>query len=142
MNKIILVFCAVLLVSTAINANGIQLTIAYEDKEQPPYYMGNTHEILDEKPGAAVEMVMMLSHIIEGVEIKLVRFPWKRCLYSLKGNTVDGIFNASYKKKRLEFGWYPTINRMHDGPVDTSRRITKISYSFYTLKNTQAEWDG
>lgn len=118
------------------------LTFAYENKSQPPYYLGDTNQQDRIKPGVAVEMLQILSQRIEGLEVKFVRMPWKRALYSLKTNRVDGIFNASYKKERLVFGWYPTQNFKHDGPIDTSRRITTISYSLYQHKESNIEWKG
>jgi len=125
-----------------LNASAVQMTISYEDKEQPPYYMGNTNIVLADKPGVAVEMIQSLGKMIDGLEIILKRTPWKRCTSELGSNKVDGIFNASYKKKRLKLGWYPTINGELNGPVDTSRRITKISYSFYALAGSEFGWDG
>jgi len=131
-----------LLISVASSVNAITLTFAYEDKAQPPYYMGNTNQLGQIKPGVAVEMLQLLTQGIDDLQIKFVRMPWKRALYSLKNNRVDGVFNASYKKERLAFGWYPTTNLKHDGPIDTSRRITNISYSLYKLKTSSVNWQG
>ena len=131
-----------LLFTINLTANAVELTVAYEDKEQPPYYMGNTLLVPDDKPGISVEIILMLEDMIDGLEVKLERCPWKRCLHSLKYNKANGVFNASYKKPRLELGWYPTTNGMLDGPVDESKRITLISYSFYTLKDSEVKWDG
>jgi len=139
--KLIVVISTFLLVST-LHAEIIKLTIAYESYEQPPYYMGDTTEIPKENPGVAVEMVKLLEDKIDGIEIKFVRYPWKRCLFSLKKNTVDGIFNASYKIDRLEIGHYPTIDRTHNGSPDKSKRITNISYYLYKLKDRKINWDG
>jgi polar amino acid transport system substrate-binding protein len=120
----------------------VELTFAFEDKEQPPYYMGNSLFVKENNPGVSVEIIKMLGEMIDGLEIKLIRCPWKRCLYSLQNNSIDGVFNASYKQKRLDFGWYPTIDEELEGIVDTSKRITFLTYSFYKLKNTNVEWDG
>jgi len=130
-------FCAI---SSTVYA--IELTIAYEDKEQPPYYMGNTLLVPKDKPGVSVEIIKMLGDMIDGLEINLKRCPWKRCLHELKHNSANGIFNASYKKSRLALGWYPTIDNKLDGPVDESKRITLISYYFYSLKGSSFKWDG
>ena len=139
---LLLVIHAIFFVSIPIKVSALDLILAYEDKEQPPYYMGDTPLVLEDMPGVSVEMVKLLADMIEGVDIKLERCPWKRCLHSLKNNTVNGIFNASYKKSRLELGWYPTTNGMRDGPVDESKRLARISYSFYTLKKSAFKWDG
>lgn len=113
------------------------LHVAYEDKTQFPYYMGDTQRVLD-KPGAAVELVKMLEERIPGLQIRFSRYPWKRCLTMLKTGQVDGIFNASFNTSRTRIGEYP----WEDGQVDPSRRLTTISYYLYTLPNTEIGWNG
>jgi len=123
-------------------ADSIIMTIAYEDKEQPPYYMGNTMEVLASNPGVAVEMVKAVEKRVPNLVINLVRAPWKRCTTQLGDGQYDGIFNASYSPDRLAIGWYPTKNGAHDGPVDASKRITTITYSLYTPIKSNVKWDG
>lgn len=118
-------------------AQDVELTIAFEDKEQPPYYLGEGKDLAD-KPGLAVEMVKLLEERIPGLKIKFERYPWARCLYKLETGEVDGIFNASFKEERMKLGLYP----WKDGKVDTSRRLTTISYNFYTYKESGFSWDG
>jgi polar amino acid transport system substrate-binding protein len=124
------------------SAYAFQMAISYEDKEQPPYYMGNSNKILSDNPGVAVEIIQKVGNAIEGLEITFKRTPWSRCTAELSSNRIDGIFNASYKEERLKIGQYPTTNGHLQGPVDISRRITKISYSFYILEKNNIEWDG
>lgn len=126
----------------SLNAHAVELTLSCEDKEQPPYYMGNTEKVLENKPGVAVEMVLMLENKVDDLTVRLRRTPWRRCKQELKYNRVDGIFNASYKKERLKIGCYPTTDGKPGGPVDISRRITKISYSLYARKDTRINWNG
>ncbi|MBN2656710.1 MAG: transporter substrate-binding domain-containing protein [Spirochaetales bacterium] len=121
---------------------GENIVIAYEDKEQPPYYLGSGGLIPENYPGIAVEMVQMLEESIEGLTIELVRLPWPRCLYSLGNNLVDGIFNASYSRDRLEIGWYPTLDGTHEGEVDKSRSMAVISYSLYKKADAMLDWNG
>ncbi|SIQ66126.1 amino acid ABC transporter substrate-binding protein, PAAT family [Alkalispirochaeta americana] len=120
----------------------IHLTIAYENKEQPPYYMGNTEEVLPRFPGIAVEMVQALEEEIPRLRITLVRVPWSRNLAGLGNNSYDGIFNASYRKDRLHLGWYPTTDGRHQGPPDPDRRITTLRYSLYRRRDSSLRWDG
>lgn len=115
----------------------IDLTIAYENKEQPPYYLGNTENILENSPGIAVEMIKRLEIYIPEIKIKFKRYPWLRCLTYLQHGVVDGIFNASFKKERLKVGAYPYKNNQ----VDPSKRITTISYSLYKLKTSEFIFD-
>ncbi|WP_019615854.1 substrate-binding periplasmic protein [Psychromonas ossibalaenae] len=130
------------LYSVIFQVGAVQLTIAYENKAQPPYYMGNSHSVPKLQPGITVEMIQMLEQSIPGLEITLLRRPWPRCLKELGANSVDGIFNASYKSERLQAGWYPTTDGSHSGPIDTARRTITIAYSLYTLKDSLLSWDG
>ena len=113
------------------------LHVAYEDKTQFPYYMGDTEKVL-ENPGAAVELVRLVEERIPGLRIKFSRYPWKRCLAMLETGQVDGIFNASYNAARTRIGEYPR----RDGQVDPTRRLTTISYHLYALPDTDLGWTG
>ncbi len=113
----------------------VKLVIAYENKTQFPYYLGDSQRVLDE-PGAAVDMVKLLPQRIPGIEIELVRYPWSRCLALLAAGQVDAIFNASYSESRAEYGVYPhTV----DNKLDDTRRLTTISYSWYALKGSEKQ---
>ena len=85
--------CVLFFVMISVNLISIEITVSYENKEQPPYYMGDTDEVLD-NPGVAVEMVKMLEKEIPELKITLKRTPWKRCIEELTSSNVDGIFNA------------------------------------------------
>ncbi|MBU2954263.1 substrate-binding periplasmic protein [Marinobacter sp. F3R08] len=113
------------------------LHVAYEDKTQFPYYMGDTQQVL-ERPGAAVELVKLLEERIPDLRIRFSRFPWKRCLAMLETGQVDGIFNASYNTERTRIGEYPR----KDGQIDPSRRLTTISYHLYSLSDADLGWNG
>jgi polar amino acid transport system substrate-binding protein len=142
MMKNVFCFCIVICLNISFFAVAVELTFAYEDKEQPPYYMGNSLLVPEYYPGVSVDIMKRVGEMIDGLDVKLVRCPWKRCLYSLKNNHISGVFNASYKQSRLDYGWYPTIDEEHDGSVDISKRITYLTYSFYKFKGSQVEWDG
>lgn len=114
-----------------------KLVIAYEDKQQFPNYLGNSSEIPPVNPGMHVELVQMTAAEV-GVELELVRVPWKRALDSLKKGEVDGIFSGSFSKARLEIGVYPMAG---DQP-DEERRIGTTSYSLYRSKGSAVNWDG
>ncbi|WP_196159075.1 ABC transporter substrate-binding protein [Reinekea sp. G2M2-21] len=111
----------------------VKLVIAYENKTQFPYYLGDSQHVLDE-PGAAVDIVQLLPKRIPGIEIELVRYPWSRCLALLAAGQVDAIFNASYSESRAEYGVYPHTD---DDKLDDTRRLTTISYSWYALKGNE-----
>lgn len=119
-----------------------ELIIAYEDKEQPPYYLGNSAQVPEDYPGLAVELVQRLEEEIPQLSITLVRAPWARCLSGLASNQYDGIFNASYQPERLAIGWYPTEDASHQGALDTDKRLTRIAYSLYRRSDSSLRWDG
>ncbi|MBF0206884.1 MAG: transporter substrate-binding domain-containing protein [Oligoflexia bacterium] len=108
-----------------LHAADVVINVAYEDKEQPPYYMGNDSTVLAKNPGSVVEIVALLAKKIPGVTIKFTRYPWPRCLSELENGAADAIFNSSYKKEREKNGLYP----MKDGKVDDSKRLTNIAYN-------------
>jgi polar amino acid transport system substrate-binding protein len=115
---------------------GEVLRAAYEDKAEPPYYMGDTTEI-PENPGISPELVREAAAAL-GIEVQFVRMPWVRCLKSLQRGEIDATFNASYKEERLALGVYPTVG----GKVDSSRRITTLTYALYRAKGGAITWDG
>jgi polar amino acid transport system substrate-binding protein len=114
-----------------------KLVIAYEDKQQFPNYLGNSTEIESTRPGIHVELVRMTAAEI-GIELELVRQPWKRALDNLKKGEVDGVFSGSFSKDRMELGVYPMAG---DVP-DESLRIGTTSYSLYKAKGSLVNWDG
>lgn len=119
-------------------ASAVEMKVYYEDKEQPPYYLGNSEDIPGGAPGVAVEMVRMLPEKIPELAIILGRRPWARCLAMLKSGAADAIFNASFSPDRLDTGRYPMAN----GRADPKRRIATISYSLYVLGGSPVSFDG
>ncbi|MFC2140167.1 substrate-binding periplasmic protein [Candidatus Auribacterota bacterium] len=115
----------------------VSLILAYEDKVSFPYYLGNGKDVLAAKPGTSVEIIKLLEKKLN-VSIRFVRHPWKRCLKAMEHNEVDGTFNASFKEARLKMGRYP----FKEGKVDRSRRLLTLSYGFYKLKGSKADWNG
>lgn len=110
---------------------GEVLRAAYEDSEQPPYYMGNGTATDLAKPGVSVEMLREAAREA-GIDIQFIRMPWVRCQKSLQRGEIDLIFNASYKEERRAIGAYPMVG---DRP-DSARRIDTIAYALYRLKGS------
>lgn len=120
----------------------IVLRAFYEDKEQPPYYLG-TGSTIPEKPGVAVDMVKTLEEYVPGLKVEFTRTPWSRCLAELEANTADAIFNSSYNESRLKIGRYPTVDGTDKGEPDKEKRITTISYFLYKPKKVKdLAWNG
>ena len=134
---VLVLFCSVFFsLVQAENHAPKTLIIAYEDKAQFPYYLGDSQAI-PERPGVAVEMVQALQEVLPDTRIELRRYPWKRCLVLLENGRVDAIFNASYTPAHSRFGQYPSID---DSPHDPEYRLTNISYHWYRdIDNDRAE---
>lgn len=140
MLKILMFF---IIVNTFIYSSTVNLRIAYEDKAQPPYYIGEGSAIPVKNPGISIEILKEVEKRIKNLKIEFVRYPWPRCLQNLKDNKVDGIFNSSYTSERAEaIGWYPTINGLRNGPVDSNKKIASISYYLYVNRDSKITWDG
>lgn len=131
-------FLIIISFGLSINSKAIVVNIAYEDKEQPPYYLGNGTEVLPDNPGVVIDMLKIIDKKYDDIEIKFQRFPWARCKVALEKGQVDAIFNASFKKSRMKLGRYPMIS---DKP-DYSKRITTISYGLYVKSQDSLNWDG
>jgi polar amino acid transport system substrate-binding protein len=120
------------------NAQGQQeISLLFQDNENFPYQIGNGATIKWKKPGIAIEMMMLLEKKLK-VRIHFKRKPWKRCMFELARNKVDGIFNASYKIERLGYGVYPTKN----GIVNPNKRSYANSYHLFKMKHSSLKWDG
>jgi len=122
---------------STLNAKPDTITFAYQNSHNYPFQTGTGANINWGKPGLLLEMLKIVEKEID-IKIKFVRFPWKRALFELKSGKVDGLFEASYKKKRLDFGKYPLKN----GKIDTNRRTNYNSYFLYTLSGSDVQWDG
>ena len=116
-----------------------EITIALENKPWSPHYFG-TKKIDQKNPGVLIELLSLVEKSLksDNLKFKYKRFPWKRCISSLKKNYVDAVLGASFKKSRMEIGEYPMIG---SGP-DDSKALGNSTYSFYKLKSGQIKWDG
>ena len=126
-----------LLTCYGVTAYARDLTIACENKQDFPTVMGNSATVLPENPGMGVEAIYRLEKKLN-IKINIKRLPWKRCLAEMEKGHIDGVFTASYKEKRKQFGLYPEV----DGKVDPSRRFTSASYALYRLKGSDVKYDG
>ncbi len=126
--KVLLIMAALITFGCA-NGWADNLKIATENEDSFPWLFDGT--------GVDIELVNLVGKNL-GHNIEIVKMPWKRCLASLESNSVDAIFAASFKEKRLKFGVYPTA----DGKPDGSKQIHPGSYSLYVAKGSNLSWDG
>lgn len=112
------------------------LTLAYSDVESYPFQIGNgTH--IAEPPGLALDVLNQASNQLE-IEINYLRLPGKRVLDYIATGEVDGGFIFSYNANRARFADYP----MQNGTLDSTKRIAKLGYYFYKLKQHSLDWNG
>lgn len=135
MNKFFL-FMTIFFIKTVSAQETKVLKFCYEPIEQFPYYMGNSNKTQD-PPGVSIDLINLVAKKLK-FKAEFHRRPWKRCLFELKNGVVDGIFNGSFKESRLKVGRYPFTK----GSIDSTKRITTLSYNFYTNKNSDFTWDG
>ncbi len=114
-----------------------KITLVYEVKPNPPYYLGEGSDIDWKKPGITLEVLKLLESKLN-IEIEFKRRPWLRGLKEVEANVADGIFHASFKQDRVSIGRYP----MKNGLLDESRKILIQSYFLYKRKHSALQWDG
>jgi len=139
MNKMLLSILLLLMAGLSVPLLAQEkLVLSCEDKEEFPNFLGNSTDIDWKNPGIVPEMLKMVEKKV-GVKFDFRRTAWKRALeVDLKDNITQGLFTASYKKEREEFGAYP----MKDGKADVSKSFYTTTYVFYKAKNSAATWDG
>jgi len=125
-----------LLTNLVIFSNPTTIVLGHEENNFPwvfPYEKGK-----DGCDGIDVEFIKILEKKLK-ISIKLVIYPWSRCLSEMKDGKIDGVFPSSYKKDREEMGLYPYTA---DKKVDESKYIHISGYSLYIMADSKIEFDG
>ncbi|MCG8633147.1 MAG: transporter substrate-binding domain-containing protein [Desulfobacterales bacterium] len=133
--KIIILISAIITLNPPAGAHS--LVWVTDDTPGGHYITGGGTSFDPEKPGIEIELYRMVARQLN-LEIEFKRLSWTRCLYLLEHNRVDGIFPASFKRKRMKIGAYP----MKGDQVDTGRKTRNNAYFLYQLKNGPIRWDG
>jgi len=135
MKKII--FTLVCLGSIILNAEILEIKIAYEMEDNPPYFLGSNKDINFDKPGVTIELLKKIEKKLN-LKTSFKRMPWKRGILMMKTNHIDALFHASFKEKRKEFAVYPFLN----DKTDASKAVMINAYHLYTNKGSKLSWDG
>ncbi|KZN56897.1 hypothetical protein N474_09760 [Pseudoalteromonas luteoviolacea CPMOR-2] len=98
------------------------ITVCYEDKNAPPFFLGSGFDVPKERPGATIEILQSLEERISTVRMVFVRKPWQRCLKDIKNNKVDAVV-ASYRPERSKFLQFP---KNVDGSINLSLAISML----------------
>jgi polar amino acid transport system substrate-binding protein len=121
---------------TAVRADGPSFVFCYQASEMYPNYTGDGASVPTSKPGIVVELLQEVTNRA-GLNLRLVRYPWKRCMALMKAGRVDSII-ASYRKERLGAVVYP----MKDGVLDKRMRVASYGYFLYQKSDQPNYWDG
>lgn len=116
--------------------NATTFIIAYEEKENPPYYYTNQLDPSDHK-GVTIDVLNTIAKRLK-FNIQYVRLPWARALIKLKENKIDGLFHASFNRERQKYGLYPMKGR----EVDTDSMVMTQRYVLYKHANSAVNWNG
>ncbi len=126
-----LIVAILLLTSLSIQAQTVTLT--YENADSYPWYM---------KDGSGLDLILlkMVDEAMPDVSFKYKKTPWKRCLSNIQSDITEGCFSASFKEKRLVFGYYPGTHT--GGKANAAMRTHSSSYSLYVLKGSSIKVTG
>ncbi len=140
MNRLIValaILCTCVLTQAGASADVPSLRLCYENREQPPYYLGDSIVVPSQRQGIYVDILSKVTTEL-GIGLQWVRRPWKRCLRLLELNEVDGVLGASFLEERKAIGRYP----IRGGILDRNTRLAMKSYSFYAMKGNSLKWTG
>lgn len=104
-----------------VNAAPVTLRFCYEDKQLLPYYAGHGAAV-PEQAGATIEHLRRATAQV-GIELKLIRLPWLRCLQQLEDNSIDALV-AAFDTTREHYTVYP---KQPDGTPDKAKAINQLS---------------
>lgn len=114
-----------------------QLTFCYQDTELLPYYLGSGRQVPIEWPGATVEHLQLIVAKVPGLNLKLVRYPWQRCLKYLQLGAVDAVV-ANDSAERRAFAVFP----LRQGQPDPDREFAKQEICLVSRKELAPKWNG
>lgn len=114
-----------------------RVRLVYATDPNPPRIMGEGTAIDWDKPGLTLELLRLVA-VRAGVEFTYERVPWKRGLYLIETNDVDGLFQTSVSSERMGTMAFP----MKAGRPDPARAILEQRYLFYRRADTPVAWDG
>ena len=114
-----------------------RIRLVYETEANPPHALGDGTAIDRERPGLTLELLGLVAKRA-GVEFVYERVPWRRGLYLLETNEVDGLFHISFTPERQSIMAYP----MKGGRPDAERALFQQNYLFYKRPGSPLDWDG
>jgi polar amino acid transport system substrate-binding protein len=123
--------------SSSVVQAATNLTFCYQDQPLSPYYLGEGDQVKPEHPGATIEHLQSAVAAIPALTLKLVRFPWQRCLKLLQNGSVDAVV-ANYSEERRTLGVFP----MRQDQPDPDREFAMQEICIVTHKQLAKKWNG
>ncbi|MDY0362752.1 MAG: transporter substrate-binding domain-containing protein [Desulforegulaceae bacterium] len=68
----------------------------------PPYQIKTNNSLT----GYSVELVKAVAGKIDGQNVTIKDYPWKRALHMVSSGEIDALFSANYTKEREDFAFY------------------------------------
>ena len=118
-------------------ANAVELTIAYDVRESFPNIIGNGTNI-ESPPGISLDILNEVAFQLN-IDIKFVRYPILRIWYLMIKGDIDAAFIFSLTEERKNAAVYPMTDI---NTLDSRRRMARLDYHLYKLKESPIEWDG
>jgi len=119
-------------------AHSIEITVATGINDDPPYVYGDK-KIIEDYPGVTIEILQLIEKKTN-ITFIIKKLPWKRVVYEVKINKLDGGFHFSFKEDRKSFVAYPITKGKKSANPKYS--ISNRSYVLYKLKEEKLQWDG
>lgn len=115
----------------------ISLTLATTPKNDDEIRMSGD-DLTYPNPGYLAELLQGAGKRCQ-IDVKLTFMPWQRALLEVKNGGLDGAFSSSYTPERAAYAAYPLTSQ---GLPDRDRALKDYSYSLYTKKGAEPQWDG
>jgi polar amino acid transport system substrate-binding protein len=94
-----------------------------------------THEA--DRPGLMIELFNRVEPMAN-VKFDYTYVPWDQCLRMVRTGLVHGIFNASFRPERAEYGDYPLKGKT----PDETRATYEYRYDIFAGRQSGMTWDG
>lgn len=111
------------------------IRVCYEDKDFPPFLLGNSEQQVEEA-GMLPELIHRSAKTL-GMTIEYQRLPWKRCLKAVERGEIDALFAVIYTDARDSWAAYPKTNGKPDG-----RYLYLSEYPVFVSSGSALRWDG
>jgi len=115
----------------------VNLTFCYESKELLPYYIMDSLKVPQKHAGVVIDAIRELDAKVAGVNIKLIRQPWMRCLSDLETGRVSAVI-GTHTAERAIYSAFP----LKENKLDTNKAFSRVSTCLIHQKSELIGWNG